>query len=121
MADAQGTRAVEDLHLQNLTKKFGDHAAVDDLTLTIPAGSFFALLGASGCGKTTTLRMVAGLEDPTAGTITIGDQDITGLRAFERPVTGVPQVVRVHDLNLQGRAKTRLLRGQGGGGAGCVP
>ena len=60
---------VEDLHLRNLTKRFGDHAAVDDLTLTIPAGSFFALLGASGCGKTTTLRMVAGLEDPTAGTI----------------------------------------------------
>ncbi len=91
MADAQGTRAVEDLHLQNLTKRFGDHAAVDDLTLTIPAGSFFALLGASGCGKTTTLRMVAGLEDPTAGTITIGDQDITGLRAFERPVNTVFQ------------------------------
>jgi spermidine/putrescine transport system ATP-binding protein len=84
-------RGVEDLHLRNLTKKFGDMAAVDDLTLTIPAGSFFALLGASGCGKTTTLRMVAGLEDPTAGTIHIGDQDITGLRAFERPVNTVFQ------------------------------
>jgi spermidine/putrescine transport system ATP-binding protein len=84
-------RAVEDLHLRNLTKRFGDHAAVDDLTLTIPAGSFFALLGASGCGKTTTLRMVAGLEDPTAGTISIGDKDITSLRAFERPVNTVFQ------------------------------
>ena len=82
---------VEDLHLRNLTKRFGDHAAVDDLTLTIPAGSFFALLGASGCGKTTTLRMVAGLEDPTAGTISLGDRDITGLRAFERPVNTVFQ------------------------------
>jgi spermidine/putrescine transport system ATP-binding protein len=91
VAQEQGTRAVEDLHLQNLTKRFGDHAAVDDLTLTIPAGSFFALLGASGCGKTTTLRMVAGLEDPTSGTITIGDKDITGLRAFERPVNTVFQ------------------------------
>ena len=84
-------RPVEDLHLRNLTKKFGDVAAVDDLTLTIPAGSFFALLGASGCGKTTTLRMVAGLEDPTAGTIRIGDKDITALRAFERPVNTVFQ------------------------------
>jgi spermidine/putrescine transport system ATP-binding protein len=66
------TRQVEDLHLQDLTKKFGDHTAVDNLNLTIPAGSFFALLGASGCGKTTTLRMVAGLEDPTEGRISIG-------------------------------------------------
>jgi spermidine/putrescine transport system ATP-binding protein len=84
-------RQVEDLHLRNLTKRFGDHAAVDDLTLTIPAGSFFALLGASGCGKTTTLRMVAGLEDPTEGTISIGEKEITSLRAFERPVNTVFQ------------------------------
>jgi spermidine/putrescine transport system ATP-binding protein len=82
---------VDDLHLRNLTKKFGELAAVDDLTLTIPAGSFFALLGASGCGKTTTLRMVAGLEDPSSGSIFIGDRDITSLRAFERPVNTVFQ------------------------------
>lgn len=86
-----GGRAVEDLHLSSLTKRFGDAVAVDDLTLTIPAGSFFALLGASGCGKTTTLRMVAGLEDPTSGTVSIGARDITGLRAFERPVNTVFQ------------------------------
>lgn len=84
-------RNVEDLHLANLTKMFGDTAAVDDLTLTIPAGSFFALLGASGCGKTTTLRMVAGLDDPTSGRITIGEKDITSLRAFQRPVNTVFQ------------------------------
>ena len=71
---------VEDLHLVNLTKLFGAQAAVDDLSLTIPAGSFFALLGPSGCGKTTTLRMVAGLEDPTSGRILIGDEDVTTLR-----------------------------------------
>ena len=82
---------MDDLHLRDLTKKFGDLAAVDQLTLTIPAGSFFALLGASGCGKTTTLRMVAGLEDPTSGSILIGDKDITGLKAFERPVNTVFQ------------------------------
>jgi spermidine/putrescine transport system ATP-binding protein len=82
---------VEDLHLQNLTKRFGDFVAVDDLTLTIPAGSFFALLGGSGCGKTTTLRMIAGLEDPTEGTISIGERDVTNLRAFQRPVNTVFQ------------------------------
>lgn len=84
-------RQVEDLHLDHLSKRFGEFVAVDDLTLTIPAGSFFALLGASGCGKTTTLRMVAGLEDPTAGAIRIGDTDITGLKAYQRPVNTVFQ------------------------------
>ena len=84
-------RQVEDLHLQGLTKRFGDTTAVESLDLTIPAGSFFALLGASGCGKTTTLRMIAGLEDPTQGRILIGERDITPLRAFERPVNTVFQ------------------------------
>ena len=88
---ADDKRQVEDLHLDHLTKRFGDHAAVDDLSLTIPAGSFFALLGASGCGKTTTLRMVAGLEDPTEGSIRIGERDVTKLRAYQRPVNTVFQ------------------------------
>ena len=50
-----------ELRLVSVTKRFGGFTAVDDLTLTVPEGSFFALLGPSGCGKTTTLRMVAGL------------------------------------------------------------
>jgi spermidine/putrescine transport system ATP-binding protein len=74
-----------------VTKHFGDFVAVDDLTLTVPEGSFFALLGPSGCGKTTTLRMVAGLEDPTAGRVLIGDEDVTGLRPYKRPVNTVFQ------------------------------
>jgi spermidine/putrescine transport system ATP-binding protein len=81
----------QDLHLEDLTKKFGDFVAVRDLTLTVPNGSFFALLGPSGCGKTTTLRMVAGLEEPTRGRIRIGEQDITGLRPYRRPVNTVFQ------------------------------
>jgi len=80
-----------DLTLENLTKRFGDFVAVDDLSMTVPQGSFFALLGPSGCGKTTTLRMVAGLEDPTAGRVLIGDEDVTYLRPYKRPVNTVFQ------------------------------
>ena len=82
---------VQDLHLVNLIKSFGDFVAVDDLTLTIPAGSFFALLGPSGCGKTTTLRMVAGLEDPTSGQIMLGTDDITQEKSYKRHVNTVFQ------------------------------
>ena len=87
----ESPKRVEDLHLVRLTKTYGDHNAVDDLSLTIPAGSFFALLGPSGCGKTTTLRMVAGLEIPTAGMIRVGEKDITSLRPYKRPVNTVFQ------------------------------
>src|SRR5215216_3114753 len=80
-----------DLQITNVTKSFGAFTAVDDLTLTVPQGSFFALLGASGCGKTTTLRMVAGLEEPTAGRVWLGERDITRLRPYRRPVNTVFQ------------------------------
>ena len=80
-----------DLRLTRITKTFGDFTAVDDLTLTIPQGSFFALLGPSGCGKTTTLRMIAGLEEPTAGSIHIGETDITTKKPYQRPVNTVFQ------------------------------
>ena len=55
-----------DVRLESVTKRFDDVAAVDDVSIEIPAGSFFALLGPSGCGKTTTLRMIGGFEEPTA-------------------------------------------------------
>jgi spermidine/putrescine transport system ATP-binding protein len=80
-----------DLRLANVTKSFGPFVAVDDLSLTVPEGSFFALLGASGCGKTTTLRMVAGLEEPSSGSVLLGDRDITRLRPYKRPVNTVFQ------------------------------
>ena len=80
-----------DLHLEHVTKQFPGFTAVDDITVTIPAGSFFALLGPSGCGKTTTLRMVAGLEDPTSGRILIGGDDVTEMKAHQRPVNTVFQ------------------------------
>ncbi len=80
-----------DLRLAHLTKTFGALTAVEELDLTVPQGSFFALLGASGCGKTTTLRMVAGLEEPTRGRVLLGDRDITRLRPYKRPVNTVFQ------------------------------
>ncbi|WP_157562531.1 ABC transporter ATP-binding protein [Micromonospora chokoriensis] len=80
-----------DLRLANLTKRFGVFTAVDDLSLTIGQGSFFALLGASGCGKTTTLRTIAGLEEPTSGQVLLGDREITRLRPYKRPVNTVFQ------------------------------
>jgi spermidine/putrescine transport system ATP-binding protein len=90
IGSAGSTRA-RDLRLERITKRFGDFTAVDDIDLTVPQGSFFALLGPSGCGKTTTLRMVAGLEEPTIGRVLIGDQDITDLRPYKRPVNTVFQ------------------------------
>jgi spermidine/putrescine transport system ATP-binding protein len=90
MASEAGA-AGQDLRLERVTKRFGTFVAVDDLSLTIPSGSFFALLGPSGCGKTTTLRMVAGLEEPTEGTILIGDRDVTDAKPYKRPVNTVFQ------------------------------
>ncbi|MFF3291181.1 ABC transporter ATP-binding protein [Streptomyces sp. NPDC003023] len=80
-----------DVRLSGISKTYGSFTAVHPLELTVPQGSFFALLGASGCGKTTTLRMIAGLEDPTTGTIRLGDKDVTGLPPHKRPVNTVFQ------------------------------
>jgi putative spermidine/putrescine transport system ATP-binding protein len=70
--------------VRNLTKRFGDVAALDAVDLEIPDGSFTALLGPSGCGKTTFLRLLAGLETPSAGTIRIGGVDVTALPPEKR-------------------------------------
>ncbi|MBV1949701.1 ABC transporter ATP-binding protein [Streptomyces sp. BV129] len=80
-----------DVRLTGIGKKYGSFTAVHPLDLTVPQGSFFALLGASGCGKTTTLRMIAGLEEPTSGTVHLGDLDVTGLPPYKRPVNTVFQ------------------------------
>ncbi|MFF2730905.1 ABC transporter ATP-binding protein [Streptomyces sp. NPDC058008] len=80
-----------DVRLTGISKTYGSFTAVHPLDLTVPQGSFFALLGASGCGKTTTLRMIAGLEDATTGTVSLGGRDITGLPPHKRPVNTVFQ------------------------------
>jgi len=91
MAKTKVSQDTGDLVLNRISKYYGDFCAVDDLSLTIPDGSFFALLGPSGCGKTTTLRMIAGLEEPTAGTISIGETDITTQKSYRRNVNTVFQ------------------------------
>ncbi|WP_435603432.1 ABC transporter ATP-binding protein [Streptomyces sp. bgisy130] len=80
-----------DVRLHGISKTYGSFTAVHPLDLTVPAGSFFALLGASGCGKTTTLRMIAGLEEPTTGTVELSGQDVTVLPPYKRQVNTVFQ------------------------------
>nr|WP_247742310.1 MULTISPECIES: polyamine ABC transporter ATP-binding protein [Thalassospira] len=77
--------AVPFIRFENVTKKFGDFYAVDDVSLDIYRHELFALLGGSGCGKTTLLRMLAGFEEPTAGKIFIDGVDMAGVPAYERP------------------------------------
>ena len=76
---------------ENVTKRFGKLAAVDNVSLTVDEGEFFALLGPSGCGKTTLLRMLAGFETPTEGRILIDGQDISNIPPNKRPVNMVFQ------------------------------
>ena len=80
-----------DLRLSGISKCFGDVQAVSDLSLDIQSGEFIVLLGPSGAGKTTTLRLVAGLETPEAGQIHIGGRDVTALAPALRDVTFVFQ------------------------------
>ena len=77
--------------LENLTKKFGDVIAVNDLNLKIKDQEFLVLLGPSGCGKTTTLRLICGLEVPTEGHIYLGDKDVTFMHPKDRKMSMVFQ------------------------------
>ena len=74
------------IQFKNVTKRFGDFTAIDDLTIDIFEREFFALLGPSGCGKTTLMRMLAGFEAPTEGTILLSGQDIAPIPPNKRAV-----------------------------------
>jgi putrescine transport system ATP-binding protein len=74
------------ISFENVTKKFGDFTAVNNLSLNIYEREFFALLGASGCGKSTLLRMLAGFDEPTSGRILLDGQDMRGIPPYRRPV-----------------------------------
>src|SRR5471032_2738525 len=74
------------VQIERVTKSFGDFKAVDEVSLKIYQGEIFCLLGASGCGKTTLLRMLGGFETPSSGRILIDGEDMTGVPPYERPV-----------------------------------
>jgi len=80
-----------DLECVDLTKKFGNFTAVDDVSFSVPAGSFFSILGPSGCGKTTIMRMVAGFLEPTSGDIRIKGRSVLDVAPNKRPVNMVFQ------------------------------
>jgi spermidine/putrescine ABC transporter ATP-binding subunit len=79
------------VELIDVTKRFGDVVAVDDISLEVQPAEFLSLLGPSGCGKTTTLRMLAGFEEPTAGRIKISGREVQGVPPHRRDVNTVFQ------------------------------
>src|SRR6187551_4138588 len=74
------------VRIENITKRFGDFVAVNNVSLKIYKGEIFCLLGGSGCGKSTLLRMMAGFEEPSSGSIFLDGQDMAGVPPYERPV-----------------------------------
>ncbi|MFC4438981.1 MULTISPECIES: ABC transporter ATP-binding protein [Natrialbaceae] len=80
-----------DVQLVDITKRFDDVVAVDDVSLEIERGEFLTLLGPSGCGKTTTLRCIAGFETPTEGDVYVRDERVNGVPPFERDTSMVFQ------------------------------
>jgi multiple sugar transport system ATP-binding protein len=89
--DPKQTQTGVSLRIENLTRRYGDVKAVDNLSIDIPAGTFLTLLGASGCGKSTTLGLIAGLDKPDGGRILVGDKDITSFPPNERGMAMVFQ------------------------------
>jgi spermidine/putrescine transport system ATP-binding protein len=79
------------VQMVDVTCAFGENVAVRDLDLALADGEFFSLIGSSGCGKSTTLRMIAGLQEPTDGHVVVGGRDVTGVPPHRRPVNTVFQ------------------------------
>ena len=82
---------VPDVRLGGVRKTYGEVVAVAGIDLEVARGEFFTLLGPSGSGKTTTLRMIAGFEEPDAGTVELTGRDVTGLPPYDRAVNTVFQ------------------------------
>jgi multiple sugar transport system ATP-binding protein len=101
--------------LKGVTKTFGNQRALDDVSMTIPNGSFVVLLGPTGAGKTTTLRMISGLDQPDSGEIVIGGQSMRGLTPAQRNVAMVFQQYSLYPhltvrQNLEFPLKSPLLK-----------
>jgi spermidine/putrescine ABC transporter ATP-binding subunit len=80
------TSAPSDLEVSNLTKRYNDVVALDDVNLSVKGGEFLTILGASGSGKTTLLKLISGFENPDSGTIRVAGRDITSLSASKRNI-----------------------------------
>ena len=74
------------LEIKNISKKFGNVIALDNVSLSISKSELFSLLGSSGCGKSTLLRIIAGFEKPDSGSIILDGEDITNLPPHLRPL-----------------------------------
>ena len=92
-----------DVSLSGVNKAFGDKQAIDNLSIDIKDGEFVVLLGPTGVGKTTTLRLIAGLEKPDSGSISIGGRPMAGLAPAERDVASL-------DAKLRGELRLELKR-----------
>jgi spermidine/putrescine transport system ATP-binding protein len=91
LAMRTGAAANPVVEFQDVSMRYGDVLAVDNVSLKIAQGTFVSLLGPSGCGKTTSLRMIAGFEQPASGRVLIEGVDVTGVPAYRRPVNMVFQ------------------------------
>ncbi len=99
------------IRITNLSKKFGDFIAVDRVSLEVYREELFCLLGGSGCGKTTLLRMLAGFETPTDGTIEIDGQDMADIPAYARPTNMMFQSYALFPhMNVEKNVAYGLLR-----------
>ena len=101
--------------LTNVSKSYGTEVALDDVTMTVPDGAFVVLLGPTGAGKTTTLRMVSGLDNPDTGGVTIGGRDMADLTPAQRDVAMVFQQYSLYPhltvrQNLEFPLKSPILR-----------
>ncbi len=104
-----------EVRLQNISRRFGDQVALQDVTMTVPDGAFVVLLGPTGAGKTTTLRMVSGLDKPDAGQVFINGQDVSGYTPAQRNVAMVFQQYSLYPhlsvrQNLAFPLKSPMLR-----------
>jgi len=104
-----------DLQCENVTKRFGVLTAVDNVSFTIPKGSFFSILGPSGCGKTTLMRMIAGFESPDGGNIRIKGESVIGLPPNRRNVKMVFQHLALFPMMNVGENIAYGLRCRGAG------
>src|SRR5512134_30524 len=103
--------------VRNVTKRFGDFVALDDVSINVPSGGLTALLGPSGSGKSTLLRVIAGLEQPDAGHVVISGEDTTAVRVQDRNVGFVFQHYAAfkHMTVLDNIAFGLKIRGEGRG------